>query len=356
MLYLPFVKNKFGLNDAQIGMALFCLALGTLITIPVIPWINKKLGVGRSTKYGILIFALLYNLPLWAPSYLLLCLSLLFVGMFSGFTDVSMNALVSTIEKEDKENFMSAAHGFFSLGGFIGASIGSILMINLNTPTHHMALMALIIVITNLVLAHKYIGIKEVETEQSEETNSSFWKNLRPLLGLSLVAFIIMWNEGATEHWSNLFLHDIIGVTESKAGLGFILFSLFMTIGRFLGDGISSRIGSKKIIVNGIGVAITGHLLILTSSLITSVAGFGLLGLGLSVIIPELFRIAGNTKGVSASMGISIVSGIGFVGFLIGPVVLGFISNAFGLLISFVALLVTVVISLMLIFSMKTSK
>jgi len=121
VLYLPHVKNKLNLNDAQIGVALFCVALGALLIIPSIPYLNKKFGVGRSTKIGIVLFALSFNLPLIAPSYVTLCIALFLTGMCSGFTDVSMNALVSTIEKNDSLHIMSAAHGFFSLGGFLGA-------------------------------------------------------------------------------------------------------------------------------------------------------------------------------------------------------------------------------------------
>jgi fucose permease len=115
VLYLPHIKLKFDLNDSQIGFALFFTALGLLIAIPFVPYINKKIGTGHSTKWGIIVFALLFNLPLLAPSYTLLCASLLIIGIFSGFTDVSMNALVSNIEKKDRRNFMSEAHGFFSL-------------------------------------------------------------------------------------------------------------------------------------------------------------------------------------------------------------------------------------------------
>ena len=112
VLYLPHIKSKFGLNDGEIGLALFCLALGLLSSIPFIPFINKRLGVGKSTQIGIIIFCLLFNLPLAVDSFVALCVSLFSIGIFSGFTDVSMNALVSYIERSQDKYFMSAAHGF----------------------------------------------------------------------------------------------------------------------------------------------------------------------------------------------------------------------------------------------------
>lgn len=339
---------KFDLNDSQIGFALFFTALGLLISIPFVPYVNKKIGTGRSTKLGIIVFALLFNLPLITPSYFLLCASLLVIGVFSGFTDVSMNALVSNIEKKDKQNFMSAAHGFFSLGGFIGAGVGSVLITVFANPMYHMLLVSSLIIISNLILAKHYENNEEsVEQLPLEKTN--IYKNIRPILGLSIVAFIIMFNEGAVEHWSNLFLFDTVHVSESQAGLGFVVFSLTMTIGRFFGDGISSKMGPIKTISYGCIIAVFAYALILTSNFYSSILGFGILGLGLSVIIPEIFRLAGQTKGIHTSVAISVVSGIGFIGFLIGPVLLGLISSWSSLLMSYVFLLVLVLVAYFLV-------
>jgi len=352
VLYLPYIKTKFSLNDGQIGIALFCLALGLLISIPFIPSINQKIGVGRSTKLGVLLYALSFNLPLVMPNYYALCGSLLLIGLFSGFTDVSMNGLVSTIEKRDSEYFMSSAHGFFSLGGFLGAGIGSILIGLLASPALHMMLISVLILLSNLYFSKFYDEVKAKKMVEQKSENK--FKNIRPLLGLSIVAFIIMCNEGAVEHWSNLFLFDVVQVQESQAGFGFIAFSLLMTLGRFLGDGISKKIGSFNIIIGGTVIAFLGYLLVVIANFYLSIIGFGILGLGLSVVIPEIFRLAGNTKDVPASVGISIVSGIGFLGFLIGPVLLGLISNNSSLILSFTFLAVSIIIALVLeIFGLK---
>jgi fucose permease len=348
VLYLPHIKMKFELNDSQIGFALFFIACGLMVSIPVVPYVNKKIGTGRSTKIGIIVFALLFNLPLLAPNYSLLCVSLFLTGIFSGFTDVSMNALVSIIEKRDKQNFMSAAHGFFSLGGFIGAGIGSLLISRFSNPSYHMLLMSSFIILTTLLLSNNYENIVE-PTQEKSKGGTNIFKNIKPVLGLSIIAFIIMFNEGAVEHWSNLFLFDIVQVSESEAGLGFVIFSLTMTLGRFLGDGVSKKIGAIRTISYGCIIALVAYSLILVSSFYISVLGFGLLGLGLSVIIPEIFRLAGKTKNINTSVAISVVSGIGFMGFLIGPVLLGFISNWSNLMMSYLFLLILVLIAFSLV-------
>lgn len=346
VLYLPFIKTKFGLNDGQIGLALFFLAFGILLAIPLVPIINNKIGLGRSTFFSLLIYALLFNLPLVVQDFILLCSSLFIIGVFSGFTDVSMNALVSTIEKREGTNFMSAAHGFFSLGGFLGAGLGSVLIGYFMEPIWHMSMIFAFVFLSNIILVKHYYQVSDVTVGEKEKTRGI--KKLRPLLVLAIVAFIIMCNEGAVEHWSNLFLFDVVKVSQGMAGLGFIAFSLFMTLGRFLGDGISEKYGAIKVIVYGCAIAIGAYFLILTSHFYISVIGFGLLGLGLSVIIPELFRLAGRTKNLPTSVSISFVSGVGFLGFLLGPVIIGFISNFTNLLMSYVFLTTLVVLALSL--------
>jgi len=166
-----------------------------------------------------------------------------------------------------------------------------------------------------------------------------------------------MSSEGAIEHWSGLYMKEVVGVVEqNRIGFGFIFFSITMTFGRFFADRISEKIGSLKIIFYGCIIASIGYACILISVFEITLIGFGIVGLGLSVIIPELFRVAGKTTGVKASVGISFVSGIGFIGFLLGPVLLGYISHTFSLKLSFLFLLsltVFVFLALLMKFNQK---
>lgn len=346
VLYIPTVKRNLNLNDSEIGLALFCLALGILCFIPLIPYIIKRIGLGKVTFFAIALFAIAFIFPLLMPTYISLCISLFIVGVFTGITDITMNALVSKIEQTDTINIMSAAHGFFSLGGVLGATIGSVLMPIFNVPVYHMLAISTFIILLNLMLSKYYFNI--LEEEQPKEKNKFNFKIIKPLIAISFIAFVIMSSEGAIEHWSSLYFIEIVKVTEQNlAGLGFIVFSTTMTIGRFFGDGISAKIGSAKIILLGCILALIGYGCIMVGQFEISVLGFGIVGLGLSVIIPELFRMAGKTKGVKASVGISIVSGIGFAGFLLGPVVLGLISNSFNLKMSFFTLFILTCVALL---------
>ncbi len=353
VLYIPKVKEKLAIDDAELGIALFCFALGTLVMIPLASVLIKKIGLGRTTLFSIVSFSLLFLIPIIVPNYIMLCLTLFVVGLSACLTDIAMNALVSDIEQEDNVHFMSASHGFFSLGGVIGAGIGSFLIIYIQVPVIHMLYATIFVVITNLLLAKAYFGI-DGDHKDEDKKKSNPLKLLRPLFGLTVIAFLIMGSEGAIEHWSKLYLQDIVAVTSEKiSGFGFVAFSAMMTLGRFLGDEISRRLGSLPIIIGGCMISIFGFLAVLMSQLVITIIGFGLVGLGFSVIIPELFRLAGKTKGISSAEGISFVAGFGYLGFLLSPPILGFLSKIESLKLSFITLLLGAILAMIITFFLK---
>ncbi len=349
VLYIPGIKEKLEIDDAQLGIALFCFALGTLVMIPLSSILIKRFGVGRITLFSITTFSMLFLLPIVVPTYVMLCIALFIVGLAGCLTDIAMNALVSDIEQEDEVHFMSASHGFFSLGGVIGAGIGSLLIEYIRLPIIHMMYAAIFVIVTNLLLVKAYFKI-EGKQEQNEKKSHPL-KLMKPLFGLTIIAFLIMGSEGAIEHWSKLYLQDIVGVVSEKiSGFGFVAFSALMTLGRFFGDAISKRFGSLAIIIGGCIISLFGFVAVLASQLVITIVGFGLVGLGFSVIIPELFRLAGKTNGISSAEGISFVAGFGYLGFLLSPPILGFLSKIESLKLSFMALLMATVIALTLTF------
>ncbi len=337
-LYIPSVKNKLGLDDGALGLALLAFSIGLLLTIPVSTFIIKKLGLGRTTIFALCAFGVAMLGPVLANSFVSLCGLLFIAGTMTSLTDIGMNALVSELEKEDEQNFMSAAHGFFSMGGVIGAGIGSLIIGWFAAPVWHMATVAAFVIGTNLYLSSAYRN--RISAEAKQEEGGFKIGLLRPLLGLAVLSFMIMGSEGAIEHWSKLYMLDVVKISSDQlAGFGFVAFSTTMMLGRFWGDGISRRFGPLKIIMGGTLLASLGFVSVLSGVYTLALVGFALVGLGFSVIIPELFRLAGKTEGVTSSEGIAIVAGLGYVGFLGSPALLGFLSSISSLQLSFMALL-----------------
>ena len=348
-IYIPAIKSKLGIDEGDLGLAIFCMAVGTLIMILLAPKLINMLGVGRATCFGVFFFLFSFIIPFVTSQYLWFCFGMFTVGLFAGFTDVAMNALVSEIEKKDKIHIMSANHGFFSLGGFLGAGIGGFFLTKDILPINHLLVVILILLVVNLIFFRKYIT---VSSEKLEDNTFNF-DLVSPLIVLGIVAFFIMATEGAIVDWSALYLEKVSLAKLSWIGLGYTVFSATMALGRFFGDAISSRFGSKPLILGGIFIASIGFSCILMVGPVIALIGFGLVGIGLSVVIPELFRLAGTVNGLDASIGISFVSGIGFLGFLVGPVLLGFLAELSSLKLSFLALLIFVIISFFTALTLK---
>lgn len=333
-IYIPTVKDKLDIDKASLGIAIFCLSLGVFTIFPVAARIINRIGVGRATWYGVLLSSIFAMLPLLAPNYYLLMGSLFLFGASNGFTDIAMNTLVTEIEKEDQKNFMSAAHGFFSLGGVL-AGLGSFMIPLIDNPALHMLIAVLLVFVINFIFHRHFLHITAAPIEKEPFS----FKLFRPLLVLGVVSFMVMGSEGAIVDWSGLYLQEISLAPEYLLGAGFLAFSVTMTLGRFVGDSISARIGSVRIVILGSCIAILGYGLVLSSYTIPAISGFALIGLGFSVIIPELFRIGGNVKGVESSQGVAFIAGTGYSGFLLAPPVLGFLAESASLKLSFISLL-----------------
>lgn len=333
-IYIPAVKEKLGIDKADLGIAIFFLSLGVFTIFPIAAKIINKVGVGRATSFGVLCSSLAALLPLLAPSYYTLMASLFMFGAFNGFTDIAMNTLVTELEKEDKQKFMSAAHGFFSLGGVL-AGLGSFLIVSIGNPPLHMLVAVILVLGVNAIFFRRYYHIKAAP----EDKEPFSLKLFKPLMILGIVSFIAMGSEGAIVDWSGLYLKEISIAPEALWGAGFLGFQITMTLGRFLGDAISTRIGSVKMVALGAIIVIVGYILVLSTTTYLSIAGFAISGLGFSVMVPELFRIGGNVKGIDSSQGVAFIAGLGYTGFLMAPPILGFIAKSSSLVSCFIVLL-----------------
>lgn len=340
-IYIPTVKHSLQIDKSQLGFAIFFLSLGVFSVFPFASSIINRIGVGKATRFGVLVSCFAAMLPLLAPSYYMLMAALFLFGASNGFTDISMNTLVTELEKKDNAKFMSASHGFFSLGGVL-AGLGSFLIGPLDNPALHMFAVIVIVLTVNLFFFKNYVH----EVAENIEKESFSLGLFKPLLLLGIVSFIAMGSEGAIVDWSGLYLKEISIAPEALWGAGFLGFQITMTLGRFLGDGISSAIGSVKMVALGTGLAILGYVLVLTTNTYFAIAGFAISGLGFSVMVPELFRIGGKVKGVESSQGVAFIAGAGYSGFLCAPPILGFIAEHYSLNTSFVVLLLVAFIIL----------
>ncbi|NJB36008.1 MULTISPECIES: MFS transporter [Flavobacteriaceae] len=347
-IYIPTVKEMLAIGKADLGFALFFLSLGVFSVFPIASKLVARLGVGRATWVSILCSSLFAMFPLIAPNYGLLCIALFFLGASNGFTDIAMNTLVTEIEKKDGIRIMSAAHGFYSLGGIL-VGLTSFLIPIIPHPMYHMLGSVVLILWVSYNMRKHYIHITAA-TKNNQTFNIKMFK---PLFLLGLVAFVSMGSEGAIVDWSGLYLKEITLAPTYLIGAGFLAFSATMTLGRFLGDGISESLGSYKLLMLGAILCILGFVLVLTTTTILAIIGFGFAGLGFSAMVPELFRIGGKVNSVPSSQGVALIAGCGYLGFLSGPVLLGYLAETFNLKFSFTLLLCCAVLVFLIAFTKR---
>lgn len=344
---IPQIKSKIKFSESDLGIAILCFGLGTFFMLFLAPKLIQKYGLANICIVSVSGVCLSMILPFLANDYYILCSFLFILGIFTGLIDIAMNTLVSQIEQDFNVNIMSTNHGFFSLGGVLSGGLGAICLFLFKVvPLWYVISLALLLIIFNLYL-FKFYGQIKVEKSESQTFDLSY---LKPLLLLFIIGFICMGAEGAVADWSALYLENISESDSVWLAVGFLSFSVFMTLGRFLGDNLSDRFGSYNVLYIGLLVALLGYIAVLLKSTFFSILGFGLIGLGLSVVIPELFRISGRYKHLEKSRAISLVAGAGYIGFLIAPVLYGFIAEATNLWWSFLSMFVAVFAALAMIF------
>ena len=350
--YIPQIAEKIGISEGRIGKAIFFSALGAFLMIRICKNIINRVGVGRYTYFSLIAYCIFFFGPFLASNYTTLCISLFFFGMAGSSFSISINSLTATIEKQDGVYFMSGSHAFWSLGGMIGAATGSFIAVLVHNPIIHISVLVILILIIQTKVRSNYIYRKGVKLN----TEKNKPKNLKPLFVIAAVGLIMMVSEGAIADWSALYLKKIILLNLKFIGFGYAAFSLAMMIGRFTGDSLSEKLGSWRLITYSCFIAMTGFLLVLILNPVVSITGFFIIGLGFSVVVPEVYRLASTSKGINTSVGVSFIAATSNIGFLVGPVLLGFIAEFKSLHVSFIVLTVFVSLAFLIAFWEKKRK
>jgi MFS family permease len=240
---------------------------------------------------------------------------------------------------------MSGSHGFWSLGGMVGSATGSFIAAQLNNPILHIVVLIIAIQIIQFNLRSQYFFRKGEHVLVEKHKSSKI-----PLLVIALVGLVVMVSEGAIADWSALYLKKIILLNIKYIGFGYSAFSLAMMIGRFTGDSLSKKLGSWLLITYASIIALAGFLLVLILNPVFTIPGFFIIGLGFSVIVPEVYRLASKVDGIKTADGVSFIAATTNIGFLVGPVFLGFIAELKSLHLSFIVLTIWVSLAFFIAF------
>ena len=340
---LPEVRDTLSMTEGALGIALFFIPLGALTAMRYISRLVQRMGAVRVTLGTVLVYGPVMVLPFMAVNSWQLCAALFFMGTVMGTMDIAMNAVAASIEQTENRVIMPSCHGFWSLGAMSGAGLGS-LSLAFEIDARIQALLAMLLLFGIYFVFLRYQLISK-ENEDAEQETAWVWPG-KELLGLAFIGFCAFQGEGAVADWSAIFLRDTAMATSYQAGLGFAGFSLTMTLGRLNGNGIVARWGANGVLPIAFIISILGLALVIPGNGWLAIAGFTISGLGFSLIVPIVFSEAARAPGISASQGITAVAGIAYIGFLIGPVLMGGIAEFFSLRAGFIFIGIMLVLAL----------
>lgn len=326
---IPYVKDTLVLSEAGLGLVLLFMPAGILVANPLSGWLMHRLGVRRTMVVGSSAFLISMGLLPLMPSVSLLALNLFIAGLADAPMGVSMNTLASQIENEDGVKIMSTCHGMFSLGALIGAALFQLgLAIGLPPSLHFALLMALAL----LLVPYIFHSVGEGYQPLKQKGQKVFRWPTRGMWIMILVAFPLMMAEGVVFDWSAVYLRDYTDIAAQLAGLGFVGFSLAMTLGRFSGDAILHSTNGRSVVFRGGLTVAAGFFIVAFFPLpILVILGFTLIGLGAFLIAPVLFGAAARAPGYAPGAGLAVFATFTFTAFIAGPPLVGILAEAIGL-------------------------
>ena len=326
--HIPAVKAQHAISDGELGIVLLSMAVGAVFALPLAGWLVGRAGSRLMTSAAAITLCLALPLPLVSPNVVLLSLSLVVLGACNATLDVSMNAQAVAVEQGYQRAIMSSFHGLFSLGGLVGAAVaGGVMALGVHDVQHVMGT-----AIASLFAVGCCLRWLMPSTIQQVSPGGVFARPTGALLGLGALAFCGLLAEGAMGDWSAVYLHDTLGSSPAVAAVGFAAFSLAMAAGRFGGDRLVVQFGSGLVLRASSAVAAMGLAVALFIGMPTAgIIGCGLVGLGISNVIPILFSAAGRVPGIQAGTALAAVATTGYFGFLAGPPLIGIAAEVSGL-------------------------
>lgn len=340
---VPVAKAATGVNEGQLGLVLLCLGIGSLLAMPVSGVVSTRHGCRKVLMVcGV---ALCACLPLLASvqNVFTLAAALFFFGAMIGTFDCVMNIQAVIVERDSKRPLMSGFHGFFSLGGLLGAATTSTIMDLGVSPFATVSAIALAGVLL-------LMGIRRhVLPYGNPAEGPPFALPRGEVLFLGILCMTVFLVEGSMMDWSAVMLTENHGMPVAQAGYGFAAFSLTMTFGRLTGDRIVARVGRRSVVTVG-GLLAMGGILLATLVPLWQAAllGYAMVGLGCSNIVPVLFTAVGRQTSMPQSVAVPAMSTLGYAGVLAGPAAIGFIAHHSSLPMAFLlvaALMLFVAIS-----------
>lgn len=349
---LPDIQHTLGVNNSVFGMVLSSLYAGLFIGLTVASWLVASYGSKKVMIITCILSASSLVLAGLFSSYIVAMLVLFLMGIARTIFNLSANTGAIEVQGLYDRPIIAGFHGVWSMACFVAGGIGQF-MISFNVNSFfHFLFIAVFVCLAIAFLKNKREGLS-IEKER----RPFFVKPDKYLFLLGLMAFCTMLCEGAMFDWSVNYFEKVVHAKRSLLTAGYLSFVIAMALGRLIGDRLIAEFGMFRIVfINGILLAL-GFSIAATFPLVVPAAiGFLLIGLGDSVMVPVIYMLATKSTKMPAAYSLSIVTLIGYTGFLIGPLLIGNISQYFGMPVAFYCLSGVSLVILLLSLRVKSSR
>jgi len=321
-----------GLSDGQFAIALLGLEAGAVLGLQLGGLVVPRTGSRRALTASLLAFSCALLGPAFAPSLLVLFVSLFTFAVLNSVVDVAMNSQGVAVQRLLGRPVLSGLHAMHSLGGVLGAGAGALAARLGTTPPLHFLACAVVAVVIGLTVWSRLLPSRLDAKEEHSEDGAASTSGLRwwfsgwsvPIAFLGALAFCFTLAEGAGLNWSAVYVADALGGTEALGAIGLGVFLGAVTLGRLVGDRLVSRLGPVRVFRAGAilaGVGFGGALLV--DAPVAGLIGLALLGAGIANALPIAIAAGGNTAGETPATAAARVSTLGYMGSFVGPVLVG---------------------------------
>jgi fucose permease len=331
---IPQVRDALGLSPRALGLVLLAAAVGSVTSMPLSGVIVGRLGTARTIAVMALVAAV--GLATAGLGYRVgvapVVLGLFALGVGNGTWDVAMNVEGSAVEQELGRAIMPRFHAGFSIGTVAGALVGSAMVALGVSATVHLAAVAAIVAVAGPLAVRDFLPEGHVPVEHGERRNPlKAWTEPRTVL-IGVFVFAAAFTEGTGNDWLGVAMIDGYGAAAALGALTFAIFLAAMTLGRWFGPGLIDRHGRVRTVRIFAAAALVGLALVVWgSTLPVAMAGAALWGLGTSLGFPVGMSAAGDDP-AHAPARVSVVATIGYIAFLAGPPLIGFLGQHTGTL------------------------
>ncbi len=331
---IPDMQKNLNLSNAHLGNILFAMPAGLVFGLSFASWLIEGFGFRKIMLFscigtGIMLFFIGSSKAAWQ-----LATALFLFGIGRTVFNLAANTGALQVQRLYERPINSTFHGVWSIACLIAMGVGKIMITHEILPVIHFLSIALIMIVLSILV----IG-KNQPVSVSKDKRPFFVKPDKYLLLLGLIAFCAMMCEGAMFDWSVLYFSKVVKADISMITYGFMSFIIFMATGRLIGDRFISKFGVFNVLMFN-GACLSAGLFIVSQfpTLFAALIGFAMIGTGSSILVPMVYLLSGKSKTLAPSYALSSVTIIGYTGFLSGPLLIGNISDLFGMQAAFLML------------------